>query len=134
MLTDMLFLAEGDDFTVVEPTAVDGESHECPLFVPPLHSGCSWIDVQQLELLVELHFQNVRMSTDEELRWVGVDLAPYAGVIMAGIASNVFHKYGNALALPSEFLGEHLAQVASVAIAIDSTEWTELIQPHGNLK
>ncbi len=66
----MLFLGgltEGDNLAVGELAFVDGDSHECALVLPSLFPGSSWVDVEEVQRLVVLDFEDVRMSADEEM-------------------------------------------------------------------
>ena len=71
------------------------------------------------------------MAADEELRRTGIETASDAGVVVAGIAADVLHEHFDALALESVFLAEHVAEVATVDVAIDGTQRCNLLQPLG---
>ena len=86
------------------------------------------VDVEQVERLVELHFQDVRVTADEELRRVLEDVGTDARIVVAGVAADMFHEHLSVLAFPAEHLREDAPHVTAVDVAIDGLQWTECRQ------
>ena len=97
--------------------------------MPPLNASRPRVDVEQLERLVVFHFQDVRVSGNEELGWRSIDLRAYAWVVVARISPDVSHQHVHIFTLPLQPFGVYPPQVATVAIAIDGSQRAELIQP-----
>ena len=89
--------------------------------------------MQQIECRVEFHFQYMRMSCHEELWRIGIQQLTDRGVVIAGIAANMFDEHIGLLALKTVQLTIHQSQVAPIAIATDSTQRTELSQSLSHL-
>lgn len=122
-----------DNLTVLEVAAVDGQSYDGTVFMPPLQSRGAGIDVQKIKRLVVLDLEDMAVTANKEFWRRGINLTAYTRVIVAGISADMFHKHINILALPAQTLGEHKAQVTAVTIAINSTEGAELCQTLCNL-
>ena len=93
--------------------------------MPPLDARGAGVDVQQSELLVVLHLQDVRVAADEELGRTRHELPHDAAVVAAGVAAYVFHQHVYLLALEPQHLRKHAAQVAAVAVAAHGTQGPE---------
>ena len=101
--------------------------------MPPLDARRPGIDVEETECFVVLHFQDVRVSADEELRRRGVERGANAGVVVARIAADVLDEHVHVLALEAVQLAIHQPKVAAVAVAADGTQRPERSQPLGHL-
>lgn len=102
--------------------------------MPTLQACCTGIDVQETQLLVVLHLENMAMPTDEELRRMGIDLLTDADIIATGIASDVRHEDIGSLTGPAQLFGIETSQVTAVTVATDSTEGTEILQTHSQFE
>lgn len=60
--------AETYDLAILKFLAVNSEPYQRAFTVPPHHTGCAGIDMKQLERLVILHLQYVRMPSYKEIR------------------------------------------------------------------
>ena len=120
-----LIVRKSDDLEVLERNAVDSEAHQCALLVPALYASSTRIEVKQVEGLVILHLQYMRMSRNEELRRIGEKRGAYAGVVVTGIASDMFDEHVGLLTLEAVQFAVHQAQVAAVAVTADSPESSE---------
>ncbi len=101
--------------------------------MPALQTGSAGVDVQQVQRLVELDFEDVRVSCYEQLGRIGIQLPANGVVIVAWVAANVLHQHLDVLTLPAQHLGVHQAQVAPVAVAADGTQRPELCQALSDL-
>ena len=119
---------------VLERAAVNGQPYQRPVLVPSLQSGGAGVYVQQVQRAVVFHLQYVRVSAYEQLRRRGVYPRPYAGVVVAGVAADVFHQHVGVLAFPSQQFGIHQSQVAPVAVAAHRPEHAELGQAGRHLR
>ena len=102
--------------------------------MPTLQTSCSGIDMEQTQGLVVLHLENVAVATDKQFGRIEKELLANADIITSRVATDVGHQYVCPLTGPSQFLGVKPAKVTTVTIAEDSTERTEILQTHGQLK
>jgi hypothetical protein len=70
----------------------------------------------------------MRVSCHKKLRRTGIEQFANRGVVIAGIASDMFDEHIGILAFESVQFTIHKSQVASITIATDSTQRTELSQ------
>ena len=101
--------------------------------MPALDASGSRIDVQQSERAVVLYFQYMGVPGYEELGWIGKQRRAYRRVVIAWVATNMFDKHVDILALESVQLAEHQSQIPTVTVAIDSTQGPECLKPFGYL-
>ena len=59
-----LFLSQLNHFQILELALVDGETYQGAYLVETRDTGCTWVDVEHVQGLVVLNFEDVRMSTD----------------------------------------------------------------------
>lgn len=123
-----------DNLEVLESTVADGEADEGAHLVPALQARGAGVDVEQAQLLVVLHPEDMAVPADEEAGRAGIDLLADAGGVAAGVAPNVRHQHLGTLAVPAKLDGEHASQVASVAIAADGPQRAELLEALGQLE
>ena len=116
----------------MESTGIDGEADQGADTMPALKTGGTGVDVEEMQLLVVLHLEDMAVATDEEGGRIGEELTGDAAVVASGIASDVGHQDRGSLAGPTEFLREHEAQVATIAVADHSTQRTEGGEAVGN--
>ena len=62
------------NLAVFEFLSINGKSDKRPFLVPPLYSGSSRVDVQEVKRLVVFHFQYMTVSANEQLRRHGINL------------------------------------------------------------
>ena len=73
------------------------------------------------------------VTADKEGRRVGVELVDDTAVVATRIAADVSHQDVGSLAGPPQFLGEHEAEVAAVAVADHGTQGAESGKAIGKL-
>ncbi len=96
--------------------------------MPTLQTCRTGIDVQHIQRLVKLHFQNMTMTRHEQLRRIGIEHATNAVVVVARIATDVFDEHVDILYLKTIKFAIHQPQVTAVAIATNGTERSERCQ------
>ena len=73
------------------------------------------------------------MTSDEELRRIGVEHGADGGIVIARISADMLDEYIDILALEPVQLAEHQAEIAAVAIATDGTKRAKVDKFLGNL-
>ena len=115
--------------------AFDGQSDQCPVAVPSLEACRPGVDVKQIERLIELHFEYMRVARDEELGWGGVDEAADGWVIVSRIAADVLDEHVYVFAPEAQQLPITCAQVGAVAVSADGSEaWPHGLKAVGQLR
>ncbi len=123
-----------DDFKVAECTVIDCETDQSAHLMPALQTGSTRIDVQQTKFLVVKDLEDVAVTRNEKLGRMRKKKFSDARVVTAWIAANVCHQDVCAFACPSKSLSEESSHVAPVAVAINSSQWAELLQSHGHFQ
>ena len=59
-----LFFCQLNHFQIFELTFVDGETYQGAYLVEAIDAGGTWVDVEHVQGLVVLNFEDMRMSTD----------------------------------------------------------------------
>ena len=116
------FVAQFDDFKVFDFGAVDGEADEGADLVKAGLPGGTGVDVQAADGFVVHDLEKMGVAGNEKPWGMGVHGATDGGVVFAGVAANVLDEDIDALTGEAVFLGETVAQVAAVDVAIDGTE------------
>lgn len=49
---------------------VDGEAYEGTHLLPSLKTGCSWVDVEELEGWIVLNLEDVTVTGNEKFGWM----------------------------------------------------------------
>ena len=123
--TPLLPVCQFDDFQIAERTIVYHKTHQRTHFVKPADACRSRIDVEQIERLVILHFQNMRMPADEQFGWMHQYAAPYGRIVLAGVTADVFHQHFRSLDRKAQCLRIKSADVLPVNVSIHSPEGTK---------
>ena len=84
--------------------------------------------MQKVERLVVFYLEDMRVTSYEELWRIGKEQLPHADIVVAWIATNMFDQHIDILALETVQFAIHQSQVASVAVAADSSQGTILSQ------
>ena len=79
------------DLKVLKVAVIDGKANECPHLMPSLQACCSRVDVEQSQLLIIQHFQDMAVAGDEEFGRFCEDLLADARVVVAWIAAYMGH-------------------------------------------
>ena len=93
--------------------------------MPPLYASRTRVDVQEVERLVELHLQYMRVTSHEKLWRTGKECGPNAGIVVARIATYMLDEHIYVLALKTVQLAIHQSEITPVAITAYSAEGTE---------
>ena len=101
--------------------------------MPTLKSCGAGIDVQESEMLVVLHLEYMAVTADKEFRRSLIELSYDATVVSSWITADMCHQDVGTLAVPSQYLREHTAQVTTVAVAHNGTQGAESGQTVGYL-
>ena len=118
-------VAKFDDFEVAKVPLVSSEANKGADLMPALNTGGTRVDVEEVELLVVLHLEDMAVPTDEELGWTGVELVADAPVVATWVTADVGHKHVRTLARPAQQLGKHATEVAAIAVPDDGSQGTE---------
>ena len=118
-------VAKFDDFEVAEVPLVSREANKGADLMPALNTGGTRVDVEEVELLVVLHLEDMAVPTDEELGWTGVELVADAPIVATWVTADVGHEHVSTLARPAQQLGEHATEVATIAVSDDGSQGTE---------
>ena len=92
------------------------------------------VDVEKSELLVVHDLEDVAVTGNEELRWLGIEAAADAGIVMTWIAADMLYEYFDAFALEAVFLTEPLADVVTVDVAKHSPQGLYCGKPVGDVE
>jgi len=96
--------------------------------MPSLHARGTGIDMQKVECLVILYSQYMGMPGNKKLWRRGIEQTAHRWVVMSGIAAYVLDEDIDILTPEAVQFMIHQAQVATVAVAADSPEGSELSQ------
>lgn len=122
-----------DDLKIAELAAIDGETDEGTDVMPALEAGSTRIDVEELELGVVLHLQDMAVTANEELGGTGKELVADAPVVTTRVTTDVGHQHVGSFARPAQQFGKHAAEVAAIAVADDGSKGTERGEAVGEL-
>lgn len=99
----------------------------------PVSPGRPRIEVQEIaKLLISHHPQDVRVTTDKEIRRIRSDFLRHSTVISARVAADVRHPNIDAFAFEAIVFGMNRTNLAVVDIPIDSTQRLEFGQLMGH--
>lgn len=116
------------DFQIFNLLAVDDKPHQCAHLMEAVPACRTRVDVQASDSRVVHHFQQMRVTRNEEPRRMRINLATDAGIVFAGIAPNVLHQHIHLLTLPPIGLRESDTDIAAVDVAIHRTQWSDFCQ------
>lgn len=91
MLNRKLLGSHFYDFQIPDLLAVNRKPKHRPHFVETRNPCSARVHVQQIQLLVKLHFQDVRMAANKQFRRVCVDFRPDVLVVFPRITADVRH-------------------------------------------
>jgi hypothetical protein len=102
-----------------------------PDLVPTLLSACAGIDVEKTEFFIGHYFQDVGVTANEQSagRRIGLQDFAYSRIVLAGIASDMCHKYGYAVAFKTKVLRHFPADYGVVYVPIYAPQGLERPQP-----
>ena len=134
MLRDELSGAGGDlvfvefaDFQILR-SAVERKAHEGAFFVYALSPCSAGVDVEHIVRFVVHDPQDMRMSGNKNVRPLGFEQRQKAFGVVSGIASDMSHDDFEVLASEQLALGDGVAQVPAVGIAVYGDGGLELSQ------
>ena len=125
---------EFEDFHIADAALVQAEAEGGADHVKALDAGCSRVDDQHISFGIPHHFKDMRVAADKDVRMEFIDQLPRAGIISAGVASDVGHKHLHPLTFKEavERVGE--TEVVVVAVSGDSHEWLEICNGGGKVE
>lgn len=112
---------EFEDFHIADAALVQAEAEGGADHVEALDAGCSRVDDQHISFGIPHHFKDMRVAADKDVRMEFIDQFPRAGVISAGVASDVGHKHLHPLTFKEavERVGETEVVVVTVSSHTD---------------
>lgn len=83
-------------------------------------SGCSGIQVHQVEFLIPHNLKDVGVTAQEEVRRFLMDRIPNMALVLAGVAPDVGHPHIQAGPLKPLMLGKFLPDGLPVYVAVNT--------------
>ena len=115
---------EFEDFHIADAALVQVEAEGGADHVEALDAGCSRVDDQHISFGIPHHFKDMRVAADKDVRMEFIDQLPRAGVISAGIASDVGHKHLHPLTFKEAV--ERVSETEVVVVAVSSNTYKGL--------
>ena len=97
---------------------VNVHSQSSSLYMPPLNSASSGINVKQSGSRIILHHKYMGMTADEDVRMIFGDQISGFPVILPGSAADVHHKHPMSLTLKALILRINKTDILAVAIPV----------------
>ena len=100
----------------------------------PMVAGSAWVEVEHvIKRRIAFHPQDVRMTTDEDVGWLGKQDFAYLRIVVGWGSANVRHPYRKALTHKSLVFRVARAQRQVVNVAIHRPKGFEMFQIIGHL-
>ena len=100
---------EFNNFKVAESFTFDVKAYEGAYGLPSVEASCAGVDVEKLQMSVVLYPEDMAVTTDEEVRWIGGKACAYASVVVAGMTADVLDEDVGLFAAQTQNLGKHAA-------------------------
>ena len=120
-------------FEVLDFVAINFEAEQCADCVNAEVPSGARVHGEERERAVVLHFQDVRVAADKELRAHVDEAVIDLGIVVTWVTADVGHQHIHLLAAESQKLGEFVAHRAAVDVAIDATQRVQFGKAVGHL-
>lgn len=107
---------------MVDFPLVQGKAQQGAHVVDAVSPGGTGVEVHDTQTAVHHHFQDVRMSADEQRGGSGEEFLLHVAVVVSGITSDVFEQDLHPFFDKAKPLGECSADFSAVGIAINGTK------------